>query len=89
MYKMFFRFPELAFKLDVAALGTALIVATLAATLGVLSAVRRAARLPPAEAMRPEPPANYRPSFIERTGVAVFCLAPSCGTSRDSTSASF
>jgi putative ABC transport system permease protein len=26
-------------------------------------------RLPPAEAMRPEPPANYRPALIERTGV--------------------
>ena len=32
--------------------------------------MRRAASLPPAEAMRPEPPANYRPSFIERTGIA-------------------
>jgi len=72
MYKMFFRFPELAFKLDISALGTALIVAAIAATLGVLSAVRRAASLPPAEAMRPEPPANYRPSLIERTGIAHF-----------------
>lgn len=72
MYKMFFRFPELAFSLDSDALLTALIVAALAATLGVLSAVRRAVKLPPAEAMRPEPPANYRPSFIERTGVAHF-----------------
>ncbi len=72
MYKMFFRFPELGFHLDTTALVTALIVAALAATLGVLSAVRRAVKLPPAEAMRPEPPANYRPSFIERTGVARF-----------------
>ena len=70
MYKMFFRFPDLSFHLDTTALGTALIVAALAATLGVLSAVRRAVKLPPAEAMRPEPPANYRPSLIERTGVA-------------------
>ncbi len=36
----------------------------------MFSAVRRAARLPPAEAMRPEPPANYRPAFVERTGIA-------------------
>ncbi len=72
MYKMFFRFPELGFQLDYSALGTALIVATFAATLGVLNSVRRAAKLPPAEAMRPEPPANYRPSFIERTGIARF-----------------
>jgi len=72
MYKMFFRFPELGFQLDISALGTALIVAAIAATLGVLSSVRRAASLPPAEAMRPEPPANYRPSLIERTGIAHF-----------------
>ena len=45
---------------------------SVAATLGVLSSVRRAAKLPPAEAMRPEPPANYRPSLIERTGIAHF-----------------
>jgi putative ABC transport system permease protein len=37
--------------------------------LGVFSAVRRAAKLPPAEAMRPEPPANYRPALVERTGI--------------------
>jgi putative ABC transport system permease protein len=70
MYQMFFRFPELSFHLDQSALATALIVATAAATLGVLGSVRRAAKLPPAEAMRPEPPANYRPAFVERTGIA-------------------
>lgn len=70
MYHVFFRFPELVFRLDRSALGTALLVAAFAATLGVLSAVRRAAKLPPAEAMRPEPPASYRPAFIERTGIA-------------------
>ena len=36
---------------------------------GVLGAVRKAARLPPAEAMRPEPPANFRPSLVERAGL--------------------
>src|SRR5262245_11341600 len=70
MYQMFFRFPELRFQLDYSSLGTALIVAAAAATLGVLGAVRRAAKLPPAEAMRPEPPANYRPALVERTGIA-------------------
>ena len=32
------------------------------------SAVRRAVRIPPAEAMRPEPPARYRRSVLERLG---------------------
>jgi len=72
MYEMWFRFPELHFRFDAAALVWASFVAVLAALLGVFNAVRRAAKLPPAEAMRPEPPANYRPSFIERTGIGHF-----------------
>jgi len=32
-------------------------------------AVRRAASLPPAEAMRPEPPGSFRPTFAERIGL--------------------
>jgi putative ABC transport system permease protein len=71
-YHRFFRFPELAFRLDHTAFPLALLVTAAAATAGVFSAVRRAARLPPAEAMRPEPPANYRPALVERTGIAPF-----------------
>ena len=70
MYHLFFRFPDLAFRLDRSALLVALVVSVVAATVGVFSAVRRAAKLPPAEAMRPEPPANYRPALIERSGIA-------------------
>jgi putative ABC transport system permease protein len=69
MYEVFFRFPDLAFRLDRSAVVLALFVGIGTATLGVLGAVRRAARLPPADAMRPEPPANYRPAFVERTGI--------------------
>jgi putative ABC transport system permease protein len=70
MYHLFFRFPELNFRLDRSALALALLVCAGAAAVGVFGAVRRAARLPPAEAMRPEPPANYRPALVEKTGVA-------------------
>jgi putative ABC transport system permease protein len=70
LYHVFFRFPQLAFRPDVAIFPMAFLVAAAAAIVGVLSAVRRAARLPPAEAMRPEPPANYRPALVERTGIA-------------------
>ncbi len=70
LYQRFFRFPELAFNLDRGALLMALAASALAAILGVFSSVRRAARLPPAEAMRPEPPARYRPALVERTGLA-------------------
>jgi len=70
MYELFFRFPDLYFRLDYPAVAVALSVGLGVVTLGVLGAVRKAARLPPAEAMRPEPPANYRPALIERTGIA-------------------
>lgn len=69
LYHQFFRFPYLEFRLDHTAFPLALLVSAGAAMAGVLSAVRRAARLPPAEAMRPEPPANYRPALVERTGI--------------------
>src|SRR5437899_8215896 len=70
MYHLFFRFPDLYFRFDRSAVVLALGVGAGAAMLGVFSAVRRAAKLPPAEAMRPEPPANFRPALIERTGIA-------------------
>src|SRR5438552_11069627 len=72
MYHRFFRFPDLQFRLDHTAFPLALAVSAAAAMVGVFSAVRRAARLPPAEAMRPEAPANYRPALVERTGIARF-----------------
>jgi putative ABC transport system permease protein len=72
LYHRFFRFPELVFHPDRRAFPLALFVCATAAFVGVLGAVRRAARLPPAEAMRPEPPANYRPAFVERTGIGRF-----------------
>jgi putative ABC transport system permease protein len=70
LYELFFRFPDLSFRLDQRAVVIAFGVGLAAVIAGVLSAVRRAARLPPAEAMRPEPPASYRPSFIERPGLS-------------------
>lgn len=66
LYDLFFRFPELAFRIDRSAVAVAFGVGLVAVLAGVISSVRRAAKLPPAEAMRPEPPADYRPSFIER-----------------------
>ena len=48
------------------------VVSSLAAIVGTLAAVRRAVELAPAEAMRPEPPADYRPrSSNARAGPVV------------------
>src|SRR5438045_2135945 len=52
--------------------GGALAVSGGAAFLGVAGAVRAAVNLPPAEAMRPEPPAEFKPSMLERAGLAQF-----------------
>ena len=70
MYHLFFRFPQLDFHLDTHVLVAAALVSALAAFAGVAGAVRRAVRLPPAEAMRPEAPASFRPALIERLGGA-------------------
>lgn len=69
MYELFFRFPALNFRLDYNALGVALAVSAGASFLGVLSVVWMAVKLPPAEAMRPEPPADFKPSLMERIGL--------------------
>lgn len=69
MYHLFFRFPQLDFRLAKSVLVAAVAVSALAALVGVAGAVRRAVRLPPAEAMRPEPPARFRPAVIERLGL--------------------
>jgi putative ABC transport system permease protein len=68
MYHLFFRFPRLEFILDTHVLVAATAVSSLAAFIGVAGAVRRAVRLPPAEAMRPEAPASFRPALLERAG---------------------
>lgn len=69
LYTRFYRFPVFGFQWNAWVVVTALVVSSAAAVAGTLAAVRRAMRLPPAEAMRPEPPAVYRPSLLDRTGV--------------------
>ena len=69
LYNRFFRFPVLPYALaaDVTMAGIGIAVA--AALAGAGLAVRRAVALPPAEAMRPEAPARFRESWIERAGL--------------------
>jgi len=68
LYAGFYRFPDTLSQFDyrVYLAGAALTLA--AALLGVASGLARAVSIPPAEAMRPEPPASYHPSLIERIG---------------------
>jgi putative ABC transport system permease protein len=65
LYNQFFRFPDLSFRLSPDVIVSAVALTMGAAVFGALAAVRRAVRVPPAEAMRPEPPPRYRLSFFE------------------------
>ena len=76
IYNNFFRFPTLQYHLPARVVIGGVLVSFVAAGLGALSAVRRVAALPPAEAMRPEAPATYRRSLLERAGLARFLSAP-------------
>ena len=68
IYRDYFHFPHLILEIDPALLLIAVAISLVVASVGALAAVRRAAALPPAEAMRPEPPARFRAGFIERAG---------------------
>lgn len=69
MYTQFFRFPALTFTLHPADYVLVGLLSLAIALLGVWTPVRKALRLPPAEAMRPAPPADYRPTVLERLGL--------------------
>ncbi len=70
VYKDYFHFPNLYFVVRPELLLLATGVSVLAAAGGAISSVWRAVSLPPAEAMRPEPPAKFRAGVLERGGVA-------------------
>ncbi len=65
VYMEFYRFPYLMYELKPAVVMTAVWICIASALVGTLHSVWKAAKLPPAEAMRPEPPAKYRKSVIE------------------------
>jgi len=68
-YAKFYRFPYFQFQLDPTIVVAAMLVSGAAGMAAVMGSVRRAARLPPAEAMRPEAPPVYRALLVERLGL--------------------
>lgn len=76
IYMEFYRFPYLTYVLRPHVFLTAALVSAAAALLGTLQSVRKAALLPPAQAMRPEPPEKYRETAIERLGLKRFLSHP-------------
>jgi putative ABC transport system permease protein len=77
VYQEFYAFPYLHFHLEPAILIQAVLVTVVAALAGTGIAVLRAAALPPAEGMRPEPPPIYRATVLERLGLQQRLAEPS------------
>jgi putative ABC transport system permease protein len=75
LYAQYFRFPGAIYALPPWVALAAGAISLLAATLGSLGAVRRVSALPPAEAMRPEPPTRFQPTPLEKLGLRRF-LSP-------------
>ncbi len=69
VYADYYRFPVLLYNASPAMLTGVGLVAAGAVLLGTLRAVRGAALLPPAEAMRPEKPDYYGRSWLEKLGL--------------------
>lgn len=76
IYMEFYRFPYLKFQLGLDTVVEASVISMLAALIGTLLAVWRAARLRPAAAMRPEPPPRYRETWVETLGVKRWLSQP-------------
>jgi putative ABC transport system permease protein len=70
LYNQYFRFPVLLFRVPPGVVVGAAALTLGAAGLGAFGAVRRAVRIPPAEAMRPEAPAQFRRSLFETPAIA-------------------
>jgi putative ABC transport system permease protein len=76
IYTEFYHFPYLKFSLHPATVLQAAIASLMAAGLGTVFAVWRAASLRPAQAMRPEPPARYHETWVEKWGLKRWLSQP-------------
>ena len=69
IYREYFHFPQLPLVISPDVFAWAALVSLLAACAGAIAAVRRVSALAPAEAMRPEAPANFRAGLMEKSGL--------------------
>lgn len=75
LYADYFHFPVLEYSAGWLIILLSFAISFGAATLGAVSAVRKAVLLPPAEAMRPEPPARFTAGFLESLGLQKYLSA--------------
>ncbi|MGZ8291561.1 MAG: ABC transporter permease [Telluria sp.] len=76
VYREFYHFPYLEFEVPPLTVLAAAAISLAAAAGGTAAAIRRTAALRPAQAMRPEAPANYRVSWTERLGLQRYLSQP-------------
>jgi putative ABC transport system permease protein len=69
LYARYFRFPVLDLVVSVDRCVMAVLVAVVSATAGVVTSVKHAMALPPAQAMLPEAPPAFRRTLVERLGL--------------------
>lgn len=69
LYKEFFHFPVFTISLSASVLAGGVVISAIAATAGALFSVRKAVRLPPAEAMRPEAPPSFHAGIVEHSRI--------------------
>lgn len=69
LYGEYFHLPIVFFSLPFSVMLSSTLISVAAASIGAASAVRGAIALPPAEAMRPEPPANFHAGALESWGI--------------------
>lgn len=77
LYMDIYSLPYMHYLLNPGIIASAALVSIGVAIVGTLYAVRRAAKLPPAQGMRPEQPATYRQTIIERLGLQKHFSQPS------------
>ena len=66
IYAEFYNFAELVYYFRFEDVALSVLLSFAAAIFGALGAVRKAVQLPPAEAMRPDSPALYKPGIFDR-----------------------
>jgi putative ABC transport system permease protein len=69
LYSDFYRFPMRLHHTSFGLVAVTCSIGLGSAVVGALSAVRRIARMPPAQAMRPPSPLSYRRTFSDRIGL--------------------
>jgi len=77
LYMEFYSLPYMMYVLKPQVIFAAAAISMTVAMLGTLHAVNNAAKLPPAQAMRPEAPAIYRMTLLEKLGLQQYFSQPS------------